>query len=1299
MAPSQGEGLRSRHWEDSYRTSAIRPDHKAVDILHDFYIPVLSRSVRYDRVAGYFSSSSLAAASQGFSAFVKRRGRIRLIVGAKLSAQDAQAILEGNQDRYAARLRDELGERESWPEDVTRGVELLAWMVAHDYLDVRIAIRVHRATRDPLPFLSNVDGYMHEKWAIFEDEDGHRLLATGSLNESQLALIHNAENLEVHCDWWGDREIRRIHRHQEDFNFLWRDRHPHFRVLTLPEAVREQLVDLGRAVPQPREIDGSSAAPRDVSPPSPDELLRFALIREGPKLPGGRYVGMETAPVEPWPHQAIVARRLIETWPYSFLLCDEVGLGKTIESGLAIRSLYLSGFAQRILVAPPASLKEQWQREMKSKFLLPFAVTETSPRMRHIYIHPFEQERTSSSPFDPNLNIVSSAVLQRRDWRAEVAAAEPFDIVLIDEAHACRRRNPTAGLDAEPDYGLLYRTIHDVLRAKSGSLWLATATPMQLEKIEAWDLLRLISRTGAFQLDPRLTFAYYDALAEIVSGNTPREFEWGFLRRALSSIESYDYLHWEYLQRLVIDARLRQPTAKWLENDILPRGGDEKRMARLIFAGSPLARVMLRHTRGLLEIYKKQGQLKQKLASRQILPLPVLTFSEAEEAACQSLETYCEELSRQVNRHSDRQQKYNVGFYKSFLRLRFASSFYAIQETVRRRRIKVAETIQFLRRNEAQPTEPDQEQIEAIAMDPEEEEGRELEEAVLKNRSVEDLTWEAEQLEELHELLLKLTGPSTKTRELLAALDKRRDPSTGRFQQTVVFTRFYDTLRDIVRHLREADRSMLIGTYSGQGGEYTDRTSGQLIPVDREHVKHMFLKGDIDILVCTDAAAEGLNLQTANLIINFDLPWNPMKVEQRIGRLDRIGQKHDEVYVLNLCYVGSTEEIVYGRLLRRLQDAQLIVGAQQFSMLPVTHEEFRDLADHRLTEDQLQKIAEKRAIEQRERSRTMEIPAQDLYEIYGRLERSPASPPTPVTLSAIWEAISGSEHLRQLGCKLEERAEEQVMTMSGIEGIPERAYLTVSRQLYDEGLPESGLTPNFAAYGDFVFDHLLDYYASFELPPRIQRLSVEDPETGLETVGFLVASDEAGGTAARLVCAWHDLEGIQLESDRELTQAELDQAKAELAVKAGEELRIPRAVAEIERLNLRAAKAQLIFSYLLADRLLSRFAGNGDGQANFWSLVDEMEGQLGASEGASVTGLPPDKLRTISSELLFTPKIPRTGGAASIVASPILLGSAIGAARRQADSLKKRKAQLLVDEVIARLERQIELELEEFAKL
>ncbi len=126
-----------------------------------------------------------------------------------------------------------------------------------------------------------------------------------------------------------------------------------------------------------------------------------------------------------------------------------------------------------------------------------------------------------------------------------MAACNPFDIVLIDEAHACPRQKPTSGLDANPEYGQLYRTVDEVLRVKASALWLATATPMQLEKVEAWDLLRLMHRAGAFQDDPRLTFEYYDCLADLISQWASDAYAEGILSRvALGSLRDTDLLLW-----------------------------------------------------------------------------------------------------------------------------------------------------------------------------------------------------------------------------------------------------------------------------------------------------------------------------------------------------------------------------------------------------------------------------------------------------------------------------------------------------------------------------------------------------------------------------------------------------------------------------------------------------------------------------------------------------------------------------------------------------------------------------------
>ena len=97
----------SRIWQYSYKTSAKSEGGKAVDILHDFYIPALSLSVQYDRMAGYFRSTSLAIASQGFSAFTASGGKVRLVAGADLDEKDIAAILDGNRDLMVKRLDQE----------------------------------------------------------------------------------------------------------------------------------------------------------------------------------------------------------------------------------------------------------------------------------------------------------------------------------------------------------------------------------------------------------------------------------------------------------------------------------------------------------------------------------------------------------------------------------------------------------------------------------------------------------------------------------------------------------------------------------------------------------------------------------------------------------------------------------------------------------------------------------------------------------------------------------------------------------------------------------------------------------------------------------------------------------------------------------------------------------------------------------------------------------------------------------------------------------------------------------------
>ena len=174
-----------------------------------------------------------------------------------------------------------------------------------------------------------------------------------------------------------------------------------------------------------------------------------------------------------------------------------------------------------------------------------------------------------------------------------------------------------------------------------------------------------------------------------------------------------------------------------------------------------------------------------------------------------------------------------------------------------------------------------------------------------------------------------------------------------------------------------------------------------------------------------------------------------MKVEQRIGRIGRIGQRHRDISVLNLCYADSAEEIVYGRLLRRLHDAGIIVGTQQMSLLPVTPEEFAQLADKTLSAEALQRQAMKRAEAALQRTDSMEMSPPELYQIYERLAEHANQTPVPVDLPAIWQTLCESTYLQQLGCRSHGAAQAQVMTLMNIPGVVDGTAVTTSRTTYD----------------------------------------------------------------------------------------------------------------------------------------------------------------------------------------------------------------------------------------------------------
>ena len=1249
LVMSMPENFTTYEWEVSYRTSESGNDGKATDILHDFYIPALKRSVRYDRVAGYFRSSSLAAASQGYTAFLQNDGHMRLIVGADLQLQDVAAILGGNRQRLSDELMKELEHPDLWPENVKDGVALLSLMIGSGKMEVKVAFRIDSRTNEPVTADSIEDGYVHEKWFVMEDIDGNRIYGSGSLNESKTALVLNAENIDVNCDWEGGNDRKRTDRADRDFEDLWENKNSHMLVTDIPDAVRKRLIQLKDISNRPREIDGTIYT-QDLKP-SPTDILRFSVLKDAPKMPGGIYIGMYSAPVQPWPHQEIVSRRLVESWPYSYMMCDEVGLGKTIEAALAMRSLILSGRAKRVLIVAPKSLTEQWQRELASKTLLPFSRTRVKPGpaglVEHIRLLPKEISITDTDLYSQDLNIISSGLVSRKERREMLKQSGNCDVVLVDEAHYARRANPRDNSASMPKYGNLYRTLNDVVTGKTESLWLATATPMQIDPIEVYDLFRLAGRSGPYLDDPTLAMRYFELMGLAARGVSLTQEQWCFLGKSYLQIKEIDPYLWKTLEGSVVTAKNRKVLSALDRNR--PKRADEKYLKQPLFSASPLSRVMMRHSRKLLELYRQTGELTSNLAKRHVRPVCAVPFTHAEKIFYDSLEDYCNGLEEQVRKNN--QAKTVMRFLLNFIQLRFASSLYAIQQTLARRKRRVEQTL-LLGGRQFDTEEELQDALDEL-MDDDVGDGfseGDLSDitldVLLKDRTEDDLKWERDRLSSMLDSLESMTETPSKINRLLEEIDRRK--TGNRVRQTVVFTRFYDSLFSIRKYLAARAPDLRVGVFSGSHASWYDAKEARDRNTTHEAIKDLFLQEEIDVLLCTDAAAEGLNLQTADLLINFDMGWNPMKIEQRIGRIDRIGQKHDRIEVMNMCYLGSTEEIVYGRLFDRLREAGFVVGTQQISLLPVTADEFSRLQSHEITIEDVERNAQERLEIQKQATDSMEMSAEEMYDMYHRLNASMRKVSLPASVDDIRDAFASSDWLKESGMEVSgtdfefqdsDRFRQFRVTSDREQVSDECSFLTWGNQKVNE-IFEDAFTPVLDA-------------------KWIERISVE--HHGISFVGYAVAAQDG----VHLVTSYKKAKELVPDTKHILEPQEIDVCRQKLLSLSEAETQNLQNRKTAQSLNLEVARAHIALINECTAGVLKERLNKGD--IRFKDALRSIENDPKAIFHVSISRDTAGK----AGVLLFP--VENAALAPAVTVRGILLDCVTDCLRRYMGSLKKNK--------------------------
>ena len=570
----------------------------------------------------------------------------------------------------------------------------------------------------------------------------------------------------------------------------------------------------------------------------------------------------------------------------------------------------------------------------------------------------------------------------RRRERADalVDEAEPWDLVVFDEAHHARRRAAGARKEGGPNALL---ALMRKLRARTQGLVLLTATPMQVHPVEVWDLLDLLGLPPEWTVDAFLKF--FDDLDH--PSPSPEALErMAHLFRAVE--RDFGRASTETAQRVTGLSRLKAAKVLRALRDAasIPRRQmetPERRAAlALVRAHTPIRHLVSRHTRELLRRYFKSGMLSTPIAERRVEDR-FIAMTPAERELYDAVDAY---IAYTYDKASGAERS-AVGFVMTIYRRRLASSFAALRSTFENR-LKTMACRDHARLTGLDDDIPDDEAVDEV----------------LDADEVADMECQAldhEERAEIGSLLdrVRVLPSDSKMAHLREVLSELR--RTG-YRQAMVFTQYTDTLDFLREELLQEDDLRLM-CFSGRGGEIPTGGGPAWRSIGRDDAKRRFRDGEADVLLCTNAAAEGLNFQFCGALVNYDMPWNPMRVEQRIGRIDRLGQTHSSLRIVNLHYEGTVETDVYRALRERIGLFETVVGRLQpiLAQLPGTISDAVLSGGDRMSADRANVVDE---IERR--TREAEARGFDFDSVIDEDLTMPVREPSPVTMDDLDRVIA-----------------------------------------------------------------------------------------------------------------------------------------------------------------------------------------------------------------------------------------------------------------------------------------------------
>ena len=640
---------------------------------------------------------------------------------------------------------------------------------------------------------------------------------------------------------------------------------------------------------------------------------------------------MDTTGTDFYAHQFKPVVTLMNSASRGILIADEVGLGKTIEAGLLWTELRTRFDSRRLLVLCPAVLCDKWRRELANRFGVEADILnaqETLTRLEHA------EQRGRTASFAIVASLQGLRPFKRWDDRSNGTVDNRAPSRLARFLDERSQGEPVVDLCVidEAHYlrnrDTMTSTLGRLVRAVSDYLALLSATPIHLRSNDLYELLKLVDEH---------TFNRPQAFDDILQANAPlvraRDLILGRTEPSAAGIETD------------VELELRQANEQPMLRDSRQLRAliDAQDWRRAIALPAAAARVAER-----LERVNLLGHAVTRTRKRDVEAKRVLRDVTALDVPLHAVEQdFYEKVTDAVREHCMRHDAHE-GFLSVTPQRQMSSSMpAALRYWLHDGAADAQET----------GADPDLELLGSPA--------------TASDESLrQELARRAPQLGDLQDLWTNDTK-YRRLRDHLRSLFGRDESVRAEGDKVIVFSYFRATL-EYLRERLDGDGIRGIVLHGGK-------------PDKDEIVREFRSSPEIDVLLSSEVGSEGIDLQFARIVINYDLPWNPMRVEQRIGRIDRLGQRAEKIHVLNLFYKDTIEARIYERLFKRLKLFEESLG----SLEPVLGDtERRSTSLQQLTRDLFSRRLTPREEEERIEQTAQAIENARVYE--ERLENDAA---------------------------------------------------------------------------------------------------------------------------------------------------------------------------------------------------------------------------------------------------------------------------------------------------------------------